>query len=233
MPHYACDDCDAVFTSKDALRDHVESCTGGTGPSTGETVRSKLPAFEPARWARNTRKQLTWRNAGIMFGVLMMATLFLGTASFMSSTAPGSNSPTGNAAAAETTPPTGVSIQSRRDIPNVPGQLPDGVVSKEPLSTAAQHHLLTRGMGSGPAAIIHVNCPNSCPQTVQKAASFAQNYSKRAYVMPNDNIDSRIAMTAFRQPIERMDTFNATTAQRFVCNSFPPQQQPFSCVVEQ
>lgn len=229
MPHYACDNCDAVFRSKNKLRDHVEDCTGSTAPSTGETVRSKIPAFEPEKWARQVRSMFTLRNAAIMFGVLMMATLFLGTASFMSSTAPGSNSPTGNAAAAETTPPTGVSIQSQRDIPNVPGQLPDGVVSQEQLSTDAQIHLMTRGTGNGPAAIIHYNCDGLCPQLVQELGTFAQNYQGRVYAMPNDNIDSQIVMTAFRQPIERMDTFNATTANNFVCNSFPPQQQPFSC----
>lgn len=227
MPRYACDDCDAVFSSKSALKEHMEDVDHSDDTADDASILQRVQRI--SLHPRNIRKKLTLRNFGLAFGLLMMATLFAGTADFMSDTAPAQNQDQNQLGTSpETTPPTGASIGSAEDLPNVDqSDVPNNYVLESELSQDMQIHLLAGGgIGGQPAAILHYNCETDCQELVDNLGQVAQDFDGRVYVMPNSNIDDRIAMTAFRQQ-DQLDAFDRDSIETFLCGSVQPQ--PLAC----
>lgn len=228
MPTYACDECDKAFKRKDALREHMEQ----HGDGSVSTDRFSLPDIS---W-QDIRGKLTKRNIGLLMGVFLMSTLFLGTAQFMASTSPGgggglfgggsNDAPDRD----ETSPPAGFSVTGPDDVDVSQDELPAGQVSDEWLPPEVQLHLLMQGGQQGqPAVLLQYNCPDGCPELVDELEQVAQDFDGWVYVAPYQEMDERVAMTAFRQ-IERMDTFDRSRAETFICNSL--QNQPLACALD-
>lgn len=231
MPVYECGSCGERFRKKQRFTEHKEDCSGASADTVFNDLTSTISSIDISLHPRDVRKKLTKRNIGIAFGILMMATLFMGTAQFMTSTAPGQG-PTG-AAVAESNPATGYSIRSARDIPNLRGGQRPGLVSDQPLSVDQQLYTLVRGGPQGaPAVILHYNCETACPDLVNDLTTFAQNYAGWVYVAPNPDTASRVVLTAFQQPVQRFDEFNQDELHGMVCGFYARAQiqGPISCV---
>jgi hypothetical protein len=177
----------------------------------------------PTVTVRQVRQLFTLRNAGIMFGILMMATLFLGTASFMSSTAPNTGSPTG-AATATSDPALGYSIQSARDVPQLSGSEQPDQFSTQPLSTEQQLWAITQGGPSNqPGMVMYYNCESNCQSLVENLTTVAETYPGWIYIAPNDNIGSRIAVTGL-QRIQRYDSAQPDEFHTVICGTYQQLQ---------
>lgn len=226
MPTYACDECNKAFRSKEALREHLEQHPEDASQPT-ERLFSRVSNYDFS--IRSLRKQLTLKNFMILGGVLMMATLFAGTAQYMSSTAPSSSSPTG-AATSETNPPSGYSLRQASDLPSVrQSQIPNSQVVKSPLSRDTQLYLLARGGQNGqPGVLLQYNCPNRCPSVVNKLTAIAQDYQGWVYVAPYPDMEEKVAMTAF-QRIDKRETVDPSYIENFICSSL--RNRPVGCVV--
>lgn len=227
MPVYQCNECGKAFKRKNDLREHAADCTTTSGDTVFEDVKSSVSDMNLNFSPQRIRNMFTLRNMGIAFGVLMMATLFAGTASFMSSTASSSGSGPTGAVAAESNPALGYSIRSESDIPRLPASQRPDYISNTPLSTDQQLYVITQGGQNGPAALIHYNCETQCLKLEQQLASIAQNYQGWVYVAPNPEINSQIVVTGF-QRIQRYDTFKPQELQGFVCSV--TRNQPIACV---
>lgn len=223
MPAYQCRDCDEFFKSKTALQEHRQSCTGTTaGDTVYEDIKTYLSGINVSLNPRRIRTMLTLRNAGLAFGVLMMATLFLGTASFMSSTSPAGSQgsgPTG-AVTATSNPALGYNIRSAQDLPQLGGSGQPQQVSSQPLKTEQQLWAVARGGQDGkPGAVIYYNCETACPGLVENLTGFARQYAGWVYVAPNPEIDSRVAVTGL-QFIQRHESFDAQQFTTDICGYY-------------
>lgn len=230
MPAYQCRDCDTVFKSKSALQEHRESCTGVAGD--GDTVYEDIKAYigsidldlsRSSLHPRRVKRMFTLRNAGIAFGVLMMATLFLGTASFMTQTAPtrSGGGPTG-AVTATSNPALGYGVRSAQDVPRLSGDEQPQPVSTQPLSTEQQLWAVTQGgPGGKPGIVIYHNCDTACPGLVENLTAFAEQpqYAGWVYVAPNPEIGSRVAVTGF-QRIQRYDSVQPAEFHTTICSVY-------------
>ncbi len=243
MPIYECGDCGKQFRSKDALNTHAENCSSPTASDGADTpfnaLKSRIPdvnvglsRFHP----RNIRKNMTLQNIGMLFGLLLMSTLFLGTASFMMTTSPQNVAgPTGAASAEETFPPTGQTIQSTDDIPDIPNsEIPNSPVVSSPLSEEMQQYLLVRGgqnvprMSIQPAVLIQYNCDGDCPGLQENLTSIIEDYSGWVYAAPNPELDNRVVLTAYPGQMDQQDAFDRERTAAFICRSL--QNQPLACI---
>lgn len=226
MPVYRCEDCGEVFRSKSSLSDHREDCAGEEAETPFDEMVQYVSSISFNVSVRDVQNKFTLRNMGLAFGVLMMATLFLGTASFMTSTAPSSGTPTG-AATAASNPALGYSISGPQDVPRLSGAEQPGLVREQPLSIEQQLWAITQGGQQGaPGAIIHYNCESACPELVNNATRFAQqNFQGWVYVAPNPEISSRVAVTGY-QRIQRYDSFQPQSVFNDVCSIYTRFQTP-------
>lgn len=237
MPVYECGDCGERFRSKDALNSHKEDCTPSVTDreDTGTAVNdlfsgSGLKKLHPS----NIAGKLTMQNLALFFGLFLMSTLFLGTASFMMTTSPGGGigdlfGGTGNVAAQETSPPTGQSIADESDIPQVPeSDVPASPVVTNPLDDNVQLHLLIQGgQENQPGALVQYNCPDGCPELEQELAEFVEGYNGWVYTAPNPDLDEPIILTALHD-MDRQDEFDEDAAHDFICRNL--QNQPLACL---
>ncbi|MDY6773693.1 MAG: C2H2-type zinc finger protein [Candidatus Nanohaloarchaea archaeon] len=210
MPKYVCDKCGEVFRSKEELEEHSHSSSGV----------SRLSGIE--------LPDLSLKQIGVLFAVFLMSSLFLGTAFFTSSIGPSSQNSGGGPAVQGTNPPTGYTVRSASDIPQVPqSQIPDSAVTEEPLSRDTQVYLLTR-----PAVLLQYSC-TGCSGTVQELSSIAKKYNSGrtwVYVAPYREMDSRIAVTGFRRIPLKLEDVDKKEIGGFICSSL--RQRPVQCALQ-
>lgn len=220
MPTYVCDDCGKGFASKERLREHRETHTGS-----GATWD---PMAAVVRW-KDFLFGLTLRQMAVLFGVVLMATLFAGTAFFYSSIAP---TPTGGGPVnvQETDPPTGQGVRTAGDLPDVEqDDLPQGYVAQQQLSHDVQVHLLFRGgPGGQPATLLQYNCA-FCPQLVENLTAVARDYQGWVYVAPYRDLNASLALTGpQRQPLF-LERFDRQQIENNLCAWL--RNQPIACAV--
>lgn len=220
MPTYVCDTCEKAFDSKERLREHQESHGGG-----GVTWNPMEPVV---RW-KDFLLGLTLRQLAVLIGVVLMATLFAGTAFFYSTLSPG-GTPQGPVNVEETNPPTGQGVRTVGDLPEVEqSELPSGYVSQQPLSHDVQVHLLYRGGPSGqPAVLLQYSCA-FCPGLVENLTRVAQNYQGWVYVAPYRDMNASVAVTAPQRQPMLLDRFDQRQIANQVCVWL--QNQPIACAV--
>ncbi len=233
MPVYECGDCGERFRSKTALNEHKEDCSPsrkqGTDSDTAfNDLRSRLSSLAKLH-PRRIRNAFTMRNIALFFGLFLMSTLFLGSAMFMMTTSPDRGDGGGGGNVQETSPPTGQSIQSAGDIPQVSDdELPESHVSGQPLSEDVQLYLLMRGgPQNDPAALAQYNCPEGCPELEQDIAAFAEEFNGWVYMAPNSDLDNQVVLTAPYR-MDQQDAFDPDAAHSFVCQGL--QNQPLACL---
>lgn len=219
MPTYVCDVCEKAFDSKERLREHVE---------THESEERGIDPFATLRRWKDFLLGLTLRQLAVLIGVVLMATLFAGTAFFYSTISP-STGGGGPSNVQETNPPTGQAVQSVGDIPDIDqGDLPQGYVVRQELSEDMQVHLLYRGGPRGqPAALLQYSCVQ-CPGVVSNLTAVAQNYQGWVYVAPYRGMNASIAATAPKRVL-RLDSFDRGQLDRFICANL--QNRPLACAV--
>lgn len=214
MPRYVCDECGNVFDSKAELESHDHSDTGKKSRS---SFNLALPSF---------LKELTLTKIVVLFGILLMSTLFLGTAFFTSTLSGGGGGD--NAPGSDTVPPAGYTVQHQDDIPVVSGdRIPENSVSSTPLEEDVQVHLLAQ-----PSVLLQYSCSN-CNGTVQSLKDIADRYNAgrtRVYVAPYPAMESRVAATAFQRGPVKMGAVNRTRIENFICSM--PGSQPVACAVD-
>lgn len=221
MPTYVCDTCEKAFDSKARLREHQETHTGeGTAwDPVGTLVRWKDFLFG-----------LTLRQLAVLVGVVLMATLFAGTAFFYSTLAPSTGGSAGPVNVEETDPPTGQTLQRGDALPDVDQeQLPQGYVSRQQLSHDAQVYLLFRGGQRGqPATLLQYNCA-FCPNLVENLTAVAQNFQGWVYVAPYRDMNRSIALTGPQRGPLFLDTFDRGQIESTICSWL--RNQPIACAV--
>ncbi|MFB6265533.1 MAG: hypothetical protein ABEI07_00435, partial [Candidatus Nanohaloarchaea archaeon] len=215
MPKYVCDECGEVFDSKEELAGHTHEESG---------FNLSLDFLARAR-------NFTWKQVLAVIGVVLMSTLFMGSAFFYSSLAPSTGSSGNNLPETRAKPPVGYTIGSVSDVPNVPrSRMPDRAVVEEQLSGDVQLNLLT-GYYGNPAALLQYSC-NDCPGTVSKLVDVANSFNSGTtwvYVAPYRDMDARISATAFRKSV-KLEEFNRTELENFICNGL--NQRPLKCGLE-
>lgn len=219
MPTYACDECDKAFNSKDALRSHMDQHEDG-GASID--ITGKLAAV----W--NGLRRLNRKQLGILFAILLMSTLFVGTA-FFTATTTNVGGGGGDRQGRYVNPLTGYSADRVPDPSTL--SLPQGYVATEQLSDEEQLYLLVAGStDNGPSILLQYSCTN-CPEVVDRLQRVAQQYQGYVYVAPYQDMDSTVAAAALGniQTYEQPDTQALST---FVCTSFqryPVKFRPLEC----
>jgi len=207
MPRYVCSECGEVFDSKEARENHSHE---GAGSSLRIPTDFSIP-------------DLTLNQMAVLGGVFLMATLFMGTAFFYSSTAPASPGSSGGGSLQESSPPVGHSIQSQSDVPGRgEADLPSGAVSEQQLSTETQIYLLTR-----PAVLLQYSCVD-CPETVSELEKVASDFNvdrNWVYVAPYTDMNATIAMTAYRRSA-KLDSFDRSRAESFICSNLNDRPVP-------
>ncbi|MDY6768871.1 MAG: hypothetical protein SVW02_02060 [Candidatus Nanohaloarchaea archaeon] len=208
MPRYVCDECGAVFDSKEEREGH----THDTASSRISGVDLSIP-------------DLSLRQLAVLGGVVLMATLFLGTAFFASSLGPSGGS--GAAAAREPSPPVGYTLQSRADVPAVSqAELPASPVVERPLSQDVQLYLLAQQ-----SVLLQYSC-SDCPAVVSNLTAIAESFNTDrtwVYVAPYPDMDSVVAATGLRRGPLRLETADQGQLQTFACDAL--QNRPIQCVV--
>ncbi|MCJ7478885.1 MAG: DUF3105 domain-containing protein [Candidatus Nanohaloarchaeota archaeon QJJ-7] len=208
MPKYVCDECGEVFQSKEELESHAHES-------------SKAPRLQNLQIP-----SLSLRQIAVLFGVFLMATLFMGTVFFASSMGPSDQNERGTPASTEdTSPPTGYTVQSQGDIPRVSNaELPGSAVTGSEISHDAQVYLLTR-----PSVLLQYSC-TGCQETVQNLSGIAKDYNNDrnwVYVAPYSDMDSKIAVTGFQRGPLKLEEVDDDRIGSFICSSL--QEQPLQC----
>jgi hypothetical protein len=90
--------------------------------------------------------------------------------------------------------------------PHLPYVAPWGVHS-EPVPKQLQVHNLEDG-----GVVIQYNCPNGCPELVDKLKAVVQRYDRQVLLAPYPGMQRRIALTAWT----RMDAFDEFDESRIV-----------------
>lgn len=219
MPTYVCDDCGKAFDSKERLREHRDDHTSEGG--------GWNPATTLVRW-KDFLAGLTLRQLAVLIGVVLMATLFAGTAFFYSTLSPTPSS--GPVNVQETDPPTGQTVRTASDLPDVEqSDLPQGYVSQQQLSADVQVYLLFRGgPGGQPATLLQYNCA-FCPGLVENLTALAQDYQGWVYVAPYRDMNSSIAVTGpQRQPLF-LERFDRPQIENNLCAWL--RNQPIACAI--
>lgn len=220
MPRFVCDDCDAVFDSREALQDHREECDAdGSGRA---SVRATIERVQG----------LSRRQALAIVGAVLMGTLFLGPVAFASSLGGGGgggDAPTGPRQ--ETNPPVGYTVQTAADIPQITqDDLPNGTVADHQLSDAVQLNLLTGSATGAGTVLLQYSCTD-CQEVRDGLASIADRFNggqSWVFVAPYRDMDATIALTAFQRKVT-MDAVNTTRIETFICTSL--RQQPVECAL--
>lgn len=215
MPTYACDECDKAFRKKQALKDHIAEAH--TGEESFDVIGRVKGGW---RWLSN----LTLRQLGILFAVVLMSTLFAGTAFFASTLAPAGGS--------------GQQRQGRYINPltgyaadRVPDVSLNTYTHQQQLNEDEQLYALVAGSSDdGPAVLLQYSCTD-CPAVVNTLQQVAQQYEGYVHVAPYRDMDSRVAATALGN-IRTYEDPASSELSRFVCSSFqrfPVRFRPLAC----
>lgn len=223
MPRFVCDDCGDVFDSKADLSAHREDC---------DVERTSAQVASSIRGVIDGVRSLTLRQVFVLFGIVLMGTLFAGTAFYYSTISPTSGpSGGGDGVSQETTPPVGYTIRSGADVPDVrQGDLPEGTVVDRELSHDVQLSLLTGSVTGNGAVLLQYSCED-CPETRDALASIAGRFNggtSWVFVAPYRDMDERVAATAFQRK-QSFDAVNETQIETFICTSL--RNEPVECAI--
>ncbi|MFB6076985.1 MAG: hypothetical protein ABEK12_02550, partial [Candidatus Nanohaloarchaea archaeon] len=163
MPTYVCEECEETFDSREAYEAHGHDAAGSGGRLPDVSVREILAWF-------------TLRKIGVLLGVVLMSTLFIGSAFFYSSLSPSNGDGGKRPARRETVPPSGRTISGPGDVPDVPvSAFPQKPVTGTRLPHDVQVALLTGQATGSPAVLLQYSC--DCPDIRASLERIAGEYN--------------------------------------------------------